>query len=225
MRKNKLYYVVSICIVCIAVFFVIAKPIKARSSEQDLRQPSGSLDPRDYFPLSIGNSWRYRVTEDGRETVYEYKIDRQLNRGGQVCFEMRAEREGPNPRPMLFAIQEDGIISLAGIYNCEAFDFDSPFMHLPSPLTPGAKWQWKGKGIAFEIVTSFNSYFMGLENCIVPVGKFEDCIKIKRLMKSIGPRDTNIYWFAKDVGLVKMVVRGIGPQTYELISYNLATEE
>ena len=155
-----------VCAGGIATYFIINK---LEGSGQSLRQPLTPLDTHNYFPLSIGNSWRYRVDDDG-QGVYEYKIDRQLSHSGRLCFEVRMEREGPNPRPMLFANQKNGIAIFSGIYDgYETFDFDSPFVLLPSPLKSGAKWQWRG--ITLGMQKSFDFHFMGLENCIVPAGE------------------------------------------------------
>lgn len=222
MRKTKVWHIILGCIIgVIACFGITSCSSNSKSIEQDIRQPSEPLDSHDYFPLSIGNRWRYRVTERDYVGEYEYRIDRQLSRNGQLCFELRAEREGTNPAPMLYAVQEKGVVSYSGIFGSEALNFDKPFIDLPTPLTTKAEWHWKGeislRGGAVKMPRTFKSYFLGLENCTVPAGRFEDCIKIKRIVKSIGPRDTNIYWFAKDLGLVKMV---LGSRTYELISYN-----
>ncbi|MFH0888435.1 MAG: cytochrome c oxidase assembly factor Coa1 family protein [Planctomycetota bacterium] len=192
------------------------------------------VNPTDYLPLKIGNKWVYKVTshggigrkeEEASEIIYTVTSTQKYN--GEECFVIEGQRKEANPQPIFYKATLDGIISYHGIRGGNAIDFDSPFVDIKNPLKIGEAWT--GKGNLGNLEFNFSTIFTKQEEIITPAGKFQ-CIKIERVCRFGNTESKDIYWYAKNVGLVKMISCSYGTPTFgisggedveELISFQV----
>jgi hypothetical protein len=90
---------------------------------------------------------------------------------------------------------------------------------LKNPLTPGASWEWKGKGM-MGVDIEESSRVGGPEMVEVPAGKFQ-AMKVETRVVQGGTGVQKTYWFANWIGLVKSVTdTGSVVSTTELLDYS-----
>jgi hypothetical protein len=85
--------------------------------------------------------------------------------------------------------------------------YSEPLPRIKFPFAEGQKWNWKGKEYDDDAVHSLdvNSRIEKVEKIKVPAGTF-DAIKLITSVKSTkGTKSDVTEWYAKDIGLIKMV--------------------
>ena len=89
----------------------------------------------------------------------------------------------------------------------ETLTYNEPLPRIKFPFEAGKKWSWKGKEFDDDdtYILDVNSRIDNIEKVTVPAGTF-DAIKLVTSVKSTKGTKSNVTeWYAKDVGLIKMI--------------------
>ena len=97
---------------------------------------------------------------------------------------------------VLFGLTKEGTLT-----------YNEPLPRIKFPFEAGKKWSWKGKEFDDDdtYILDVNSRIDNIEKVTVPAGTF-DAIKLVTSVKSTKGTKSNVTeWYAKDVGLIKMI--------------------
>lgn len=97
---------------------------------------------------------------------------------------------------VLFGLTKEGTLT-----------YNEPLPRIKFPFEAGKKWNWKGKEFDDDdtYILDVNSRIDNIEKVTVPAGTF-DAIKLVTSVKSTKGTKSNVTeWYAKDVGLIKMI--------------------
>ena len=179
--------------------------------------------PPDYFPLRVGDSWKYRsTTADGKQSEFTIKVVSADKQGDGTNLYLVETLTTFQPIHDWYS-KPSGQVQMHRIAypKNEALkaDYQPVKLYLKNPLTVGSSWEWKGKGMmGVEIEES--SRVTGTEAVEVPAGKFQ-AMKVETKVIQGGTPVTKTYWFANWVGLVKsMTDTGSVKSTTELLDYS-----
>jgi hypothetical protein len=184
-----------------------------------LAQRTKAPAAKDYFPLRVGDSWKYHmIDEDGEYTVKVLSAEKQADGTMLYLLEKLVGMEIHD-----WYSKQDGWVLL----HREAYPqqdgvevkYETPRQFLKNPLVAGATWRWQGKSVAQTNIRESNQV-VGPETVKVPAGTF-------RAMKVISHGSdgeavvTKTYWYAEGVGLIKWMTEG-GQVKYgwELVDYS-----
>jgi hypothetical protein len=199
----------------ILVLTVALLPLATSAFAQTKKEP-----PPDYFPLRANDWWKYRSTTGaGQQSEFTMKVANVEKTPDGTRYLVNIESSWP--------IQEwyskpDGWV----VWHKENFQkqnmevsFSPARQYLKNPLTAGATWSWKGKGM-MGVDIDESSTVSGPEPVVVPAGKFT-AMKVTTRMTQGGTPVTKTYWYANWVGLVKsMTDTGSVQSTTELVDYS-----
>jgi hypothetical protein len=175
----------------------------------------------DYFPLRVGNSWKYRsTTADGKQSEFSMKVLNEEKEQGNTLYMVETVST--------FQPIHDWYSKPAGwvlMHRQEYVTAGNKTEYLPTkqflknPLTDGASWHWHGKGMMGLEMDETNEV-SGPESVTVAAGKFE-AMKVKTIVVQGVAPVTKTYWYAPGVGLVKsMTDTGSVKSTTELLEYS-----
>lgn len=97
---------------------------------------------------------------------------------------------------VLFGLTKEGTLT-----------YNEPLPRIKFPFEAGKKWSWKGKEFDEDdtYILNVNSRIDNIEKVTVPAGTF-DAIKLITNVKSTkGTKSFVTEWYAKDIGLIKMI--------------------
>jgi len=170
----------------LSVFAILALAFAAPAQD--------TVAPNPYYPLKEGSEWTYKVqggpikvTVKGKEKVKDgtgYKLE--TTAGGKV------------------SATETGGYTKEGVerFNVNGLNPDAPILFLPADPMAKKEWNVDTKVGGQEIKGTFKA---NKEKVVVPAGTYEDAIHVKGADMTIGATKTTVeYWFAKDVGIVKL---------------------
>lgn len=179
--------------------------------------------PPDYFPLRVGDWWKYRsTTADGKQSEFTIKVLSADKQGDGTNLYLVETLSTFQPIHDWYSKPPGQVLMHRIAYpKNEALkaDYQPVKFYLKNPLSVGSSWEWKGKGMmGVEIEES--SRVMGSEAVEVPAGKFQ-AMKVETKVIQGGTPVTKTYWFANWVGLVKsMTDTGSVKSTTELLDYS-----
>lgn len=174
---------------------------------------------QDYFPLRVGDSWKYRMTDGDTEyTVKVLSAEKQLDgtllyllekQAGLIIHDWYSKTQG------WVLMHREAYVGQEGL----EIKYELPRQYLKNPLVAGEKWNWKGKSIVQAEVEERNEV-TGTEVVKVPAGTFSAMKVVSLVSESTGVM-TKTYWYADGVGLVKSTTEG-GQIKYgwELVDYS-----
>jgi hypothetical protein len=173
----------------------------------------------DYFPLRVGDSWKYRSTVSDAEAIVKVvSAEKQADGTMRYLLEKVAGAKIDN-----WYSKTDGWV----LMHREAYPeheglemkYEPAKPYLKTPLVAGATWNWKGKSTT-QNEMSESYQVIGLEMVEVPAGKFR-AMKIVGKVSEAAALMTKTYWYVNGVGLVKYTTEA-GPTKYgfELIDYS-----
>jgi hypothetical protein len=176
----------------------------------------------DYFPLRVGDSWKYRSTvSDAEVTVKVVSVEKQSDGTMRYLLEKVA---GVKIHDWYSKTNEWVLMHRETYPEHEGMEvkYEPAKQYLKSPLVAGATWNWKGKSITQNDVQESNQV-IGLEMVEVPAGKFRAMKIVSQV--SEGASLTKTYWYVEGVGLVKYTTES-GPIRYgfELVDYSFKKE-
>ncbi len=164
-------------------------------------------DGHPYFPLSVGNRW-----------VYDFSKGRTVEERTMELISSQEDAEGTTwyrcgDSPWKDAVVDWGLKDNGLFLRVEQSSKSDIVPMLTSPIESGRKWEFKlasdeTLGINFQILSA-------KEKVTTPAGTFEEVVK---LQFEIPEDETDYFYFAKDVGLIKLT----GPHgIWELREYTL----
>ena len=179
--------------------------------------------PPDYFPLRVGDWWKYRsTTADGKQSEFTVKVlsaDKQADGTNLYLVETLTSFQPIND----WYSKPSGWVLMHRIAypKNEALkaDYQPVKQYLKNPLSAGASWSWKGKGM-MGVDIEETSQVAGPEAIEVPAGKFQ-AMKVETKVIQGGTPVTKVYWFANWIGMVKSTTdTGSVKSTTELLDYS-----
>jgi hypothetical protein len=181
-------------------------------------QKAGAPKRADFFPLSVGNEWKYRHSEGMEFTFKVLSEEKQKDGGVRYLFE---KLSGVTVHSW-YSKTPDSVLDHRDQYpEQEGLDikYEPPKPLLKNPLVPGATWSWKGKTITGTDGTE-SSKVIGPEMVEVPAGKFRAMKVVSQITDAQAPK-TVTAWYVDGIGLVKsMTDAGAIKYGWELIDYN-----
>ncbi|MSR55338.1 MAG: hypothetical protein EXS09_18945 [Gemmataceae bacterium] len=164
-----------------------------------------------YYPLKSGSEWTYKV-QGGPIKVKVVGIEKVA--GGLNGFKLETSAASKVSATEVVAVTAEGVQR----FNVNGLTPDAPILFLPTDLDKTKEWNIGTKVSGQELKGTFK---IDKESVTVPLGTYKDAIHVKGLDMTIGAAKTTIeYWFAKDVGIVKLKF-SLGSQdaTLELEGY------
>ncbi|HDS08739.1 MAG TPA: hypothetical protein ENN73_00800 [Firmicutes bacterium] len=164
----------------------------------------------DYYPLSIGNYWRYssQLNDD-----YSLKVKEMVWYGGRHSFRVE-KREGNSYSSSFYSKVQDGV----QIFSSNGWSY---YVQYPFIKNGGWKYSYGDTTIVYTLE--------GWEDIQTPAGNFKDCAKFfvsegRETMSGLDVISEYYYWFSKNVGIVKIEQTYSKVNQYELIQlldYNI----
>jgi hypothetical protein len=179
--------------------------------------------PPDYFPLRVGDSWKYQsTTADGKQSEFTMKVlsdEKQADGSAQYLVEIQSTFK---PIHEWYSKPTGWVLWHREAYTSNEsmkVTFEPVRQYLKNPLTTGASWSWKGKGMMGVDIDESNQV-TSAEAVEVPAGKFQ-AMKVESKVNQGGTPVTKTYWYANWVGLVKsMTDTGSAKSTTVLLDYS-----
>ncbi|HMH45445.1 MAG TPA: hypothetical protein VK557_18300 [Pyrinomonadaceae bacterium] len=182
---------------------------------------ASSTGSKDYFPLQVGDSWKYRsTTADGKQSEFSMKVlSEEKEAGNQLYLVETVSTFQPihdwYSKPAGWVLMHRQEYVKTG----SKAEYQPTKQFLKNPLTSGDSWQWKGKGMMGLDIDESNQV-SGPETVSVPAGSF-DAMKVITKVVQGGSPVTKTYWYAPGVGMVKsMTDTGAVQSTTELLEYS-----
>lgn len=181
---------------------------------------ASSTGSKDYFPLRVGDSWKYRsTTADSKQSEFTIKVLNEEKENGNTLYLVETVSTF-QPIHDWYSKPGGWVLMHRQEYvkTANKAEYQPTKQFLKNPLTSGDSWQWKGKGMMGLEIDESNEV-SGPETVTVPAGKFE-AMKVMTKVIQGGAPVTKTYWYASGVGLVKaMTDTGAVKSTTELIAH------
>lgn len=179
--------------------------------------------PPDYFPLRVGDWWKYRsTTSDAKQSEFTIKVLSDEKQGDGTSLYLVETLTTFQPIHDWYSKPSGWVLMHRIAYpKNEALkaEYQPVKRYLKNPLSANSSWEWKGKGM-MGVDIEESSRVMGPEAVEVPAGKFQ-AMKVETKVIQGGTPVTKTYWFANWVGLVKsMTDTGSVRSTTELLDYS-----
>lgn len=174
---------------------------------------------RDYFPLSVGDSWTYR--NDEGNTEYTVKVLSAEKQADGTMLYLLEKKVGLDIHSWYSKSKTAVLMHREAYPSQEGLDVkhEPARQVLPIPLVAGAKWSWTGKSITGQDASE-SSNVVGPEIVKVAAGTFR-AMKIVSKASDGESVMTKTYWYAPGVGLVKSLTESAQLQNgWELVSYS-----
>ncbi len=160
-----------------------------------------------YFPLTLGNQWHFRVQVAGQTLWMTYiATDKAFIDGvATVTFETRVN-DLPQTREN-YQITGDGVFTVLRQMQLYSFKFNPKQILLKYPVVSGDAWEQIGsfgdasKNATFQYQQKCR--YVGFEDVQVPAGNFRAIKLALDLVASDGSHIQGFRYFSQDVGLIK----------------------
>lgn len=169
----------------------------------DAQEKQEDLVTANYYPLQVGNQWRFKVTVGENSANAISRIAKLENIDGQDLARLEALVNGNVVATEHLRQTDKGIFR----YRNNSADITPPICLLKYPIKNKEKWDGD-----IKVGNDKGKYFCeAKEDTIdVPAGKFET-IRVTIRLEGKGPQNVNTsYWFVKDVGIVRQTVDAAG---------------
>lgn len=181
--------------------------------------------PPDYFPLRVGDFWKYRATTaDGKQSEFTMKVLSTEKEGESSLYLL--EIMSTQPVHVWYSKPAGWVLEHRHAYpqSNQKGEFQPVKQYLKNPLKAGDSWQWKGKQPMLTTENEEANQVTGPELIEVPAGKFQ-AMKVVTKLNQGGMPVTKTYWYANWVGLVKSITEIEMPSggfktTAELLDYS-----
>lgn len=181
---------------------------------------SSSSSSTDYFPLVVGDSWKYRsTTADGKQSEFTIRVLSSEKESGKDLYLVETVSTF-QPIHDWYSKPSGWVLMHRQEYvkTGSKAEYQPTRQFLKNPLSSGDSWHWKGKGMMGIDIDESNQV-SGPESISVPAGSFK-AMKVTTQVTQGGAPTTKTYWYAPGVGLVKsMTDTGAVKATTELLEY------
>jgi hypothetical protein len=151
------------------------------------RLPEGQPGPNPWFPLAVGNTWTYAVTEGGGHAVYLLRVVSAIRQGSGAIYRAETAFGKGDPIP------------------CQLLTTATGFWRRNRPAASSSPWELEfpfGLSEDTPIEPDGKTYtVLKPEPITVPCGHFDDVLKMRQ---QSGSNRCDL-WFARGIGLVKRV--------------------
>ncbi len=200
----------SILAVCISICLI-----------QPLLKAEDSYEISKYFPIGIGNEWRYTLSETGRgkpsgHIIHSVIRTKDLLNGKEVYLlerEMDKTRDRDRNPIFYYSLGEEGIYLHKVAKDGGDIVFSQPAIAFPDNLQLNQGFKDSRAFVVYDTdgnivdrgMATAEIKFQGFEDVTVPAGRFEDCLVIFSFLKIKGSSMVVITttWLAQGVGKVK----------------------
>jgi hypothetical protein len=200
-------------------------------------QHKSAFDPKlsgSFFPLRAGMTWTYQVSfEDGSGATLRLRAQKNTARGTPISV---FSSYLPNPRNVTPGSEGETAALAAGLQSEEHYTLEGAFLtrveeiaeesgsirfeearFLPQYFLPHQEWSNTLSPVGFLRIVQHHRTFLERNILIVPAGHFSNCMRIETEATYDGPNNAHgvryfTDWYAPNVGLVKTLVLGDGPQ-------------
>jgi len=219
MKTNKPVVTLSV-VAALWLFLVLGCSLLKKGAVSPSSSSGGSSSTsNDYFPLRVGDSWKYRsTTADGMRSEFTIKVLSEDKENGNSLYLVETESTFPihdwYSKPSGWVLMHRQEYVKAG----QKAEYQPTKQFLKNPLTSGDSWSWKGKGMMGLEIDESNEV-SGPETVSVPAGSFK-AMKVTTKVVQGGAPVTKTYWYAGGVGMVKSITdTGAVKSTTELLEY------
>ena len=213
-----------VLITIILIIATIAISCSVNPLTDDFKKFEKGGDFVDYFPLSVGNVWRYKVTEfEGNQVFTDSTCVTEITTiEGKTCYPLK---EAYFPYDVY--CYKDTVGSLIKLYK---YDLSSPatsswheYLIVHKQLPGGDYvgtiiWFWYYNSGSPYFVNNYFYQYPANETINAPAGKYTNCIKVNRRVLVYGGSFDLYYWYAPGIGLVAF---SSSSYKLELIGYEL----
>ena len=189
-----------------ALFLSAAHPVIAGETKSD-----------DYFPMKVGNWWKYSVPRLDGELIV--KITGEEKVGKYKCFLVEFYQNGKLTSQAYYTRKGNKILIVGGKDTKTRVPkkYKKPHVYLEYPLSVGKSWKIKDTPMRGNITVV--KKVEKQEKIKVPAGEF-DCLFVTEKPADI--HGSNEVWYAKGVGAVRMSIgRGKAKLDVPLVEYNV----
>jgi len=174
-------------------------------SAQDTSAPA--TNP--YYPLKTGSEWTYKV----QGGPIKMKITGTEKVGQATGYKIEVTAGNKVSATEVVGVTKDGVVR----YKVNDVAADTPILFLPADPEATKEWKVETKAGGQQLSGTFKA---SKEKVTVPAGTY-DTIHVKGTGMTVGNTTSDIdYWFAKDVGIVKLrFTLGSQDATLELEKY------
>jgi hypothetical protein len=155
-----------------------------------------------YYPLTVGNTWTYRVGENH----FALKVTKMEEVGDKKKVNAARVELIVNNKPTSFehiAVTPDALVR----YTFEGKVADPPIPFLKLPPKKDTKWKVESRVDGQQLKGEFTE---GEEEITVPAGKFKTVTVTGKDIEVNGVKMNLTYYFAEKVGMVKQVIEYAG---------------
>jgi hypothetical protein len=162
-----------------------------------------------YYPLKVGSVWTYKV----QGGPIQVKVAGTEKAGMKTGYKLETTAAGKVSATEVVAFTDEGIQR----FSVNQLNAEPPILFLPKDVDATKEWNVDSKVAGQEIKGTFK---IDKDKVTVPAGTY-DTIHVKGADMTIGATKTTVeYWFAKDVGIVKLrFTLGTQDAVLELESY------
>jgi hypothetical protein len=204
---------IRLALIMMFLLTLLTVTVVAQKSKAPVKAPAP-----DYFPLRVGDSWKYRNTSGESEfTLKVVSAEKQAD--GTMLYLI--EKLAGAKIQLWYSKTSEWVLQHRESYpEHEGLEikYAPAKQYLRNPLVAGAKWNWAGKSVTQNDLNESHQV-IGPEMVEVPAGKFM-AMKIVSQISEASPK-TVTTWYAKGVGMVKYVTdAGQIHYGYELVDYS-----
>lgn len=168
-----------------------------------------------YYPLKVGTKWHYQITAGGQQKSATVTVVKHEKVGKVMCALLETSRDGKVVAKENIAPGDDGIYR----YSAGGEEIKPPLCFLKLPPKKGASWKVEFKAGDSAGKATFTS---DEAEITVPAGKFKTVTSTTTDFEVANEKVPVTYWFAKDAGIVKQVLKFGGQEiTIELTKITL----
>ena len=162
-----------------------------------------------YYPIKVGSEWTYKV----QGGPIKMKITGTEKVGQATGYKIEVTAGSKVSATEVIGVTKDGVVR----YKVNDAAADTPILFLPTDPEATKEWKIDTKGGGQPLAGTFRA---SKEKVTVPAGTY-DTIHVKGTGMTVGNTTSDIdYWFAKDVGIVKLrFTLGSQDATLELEKY------
>lgn len=171
---------------------------KKDDAKKDKKEDKAGKPAVDYYPLAVGNEWKYRVEVGGNSAQAVSKIAKIETIDGVAMARLEATVNGNIVATEHLRATDKGVYR----HRNNGQEITPPIMLLKYPAKAGDKWEGD---ITVGKEKGKYSCESKEENIEVTAGKYK-AVKVTIRLESKGQNVTTAYWFVKDVGFVRQTV-------------------
>jgi len=143
-----------------------------------------------YYPLTVGTKWVYKTSTAGNTNRVVIRVVKEEKVGDVLCFRLEAA-SGDGEKPVTEHVAKRA---------------DPPLRVLKLPPRVGDCWEIDSKIAGVQVKGTFT---IGEAEVSVPRGKYKAITAQTKDMTLAGEKMEQTLWFARDVGMVKQVIKKV----------------